>query len=151
MPDTNPVLDFIRANIGKETVTSPSPVGNLLRGTLVSAEEGHLVATYKVRPEMTNPVGQLHGGMSATIIDDLIGMTVFSLNNEYFYTSIDLHVNFLRSAAAGDEVKATAQVVRRGRNVIYVEANIANAEGKLIATATSNMARTPMPTGKMGQ
>lgn len=43
---------------------------------------------------MTNPVGMLHGGVTSAMIDDCMGVNFFILGLEYFYATINLHVEF---------------------------------------------------------
>lgn len=77
-------------------------------------------------------------------MDEVIGIAVFSMNNDYLFTSINLNTNFLSSAKIGDKILVNAKVIRKGRKVIYVESDITKLDGKLIARASSNMAVTPV-------
>jgi uncharacterized protein (TIGR00369 family) len=101
----------MQANIGSTMSEAPSPVARWLNGTLRAAEEGALTADFVVRPEMTNTVGLLHGGMIAAIMDDFIGATVFALGREDFYTTVDLSVDYFASAQEGDVVTAKTRLV----------------------------------------
>jgi uncharacterized protein (TIGR00369 family) len=136
---SNPTLKWMQSRIGQELHDSPSPLSRWLRGRLVRAEEGELTVQFMVREEMTNPMGILHGGMVAAIMDDIIGSTVFSLHHEYFYTSVNLNVDFLSSAKAGSTVTAHARIIRQGRNIIHAECHIYGDEGKLLAKGSSNL------------
>lgn len=138
----NPIIAFFKSQIGKDSSQSPSPVARWLEGTLLEAEEGHLVTAYVIRPDMTNPSGGLHGGIISLIMDELMGAAVFSLKNEYLYTSVNLIVDFLRPARAGDKLVATATVYRKGRKIMNVECVIVNEAGKVVARGTSNLVRT---------
>lgn len=148
--EDNAVLAWFQAHIGGEMTGSPSGVGRWLRGTLRSAEAGALVAEFTVREEMTNPMGILHGGMVAVIADELIGAAVFSLNRPYFYTSINLTVDFLHSARLGDVVVGSTTLTRAGQTVINAECTLHNADGTLLARASSNLLRTRVPTDSSG-
>lgn len=139
---SNPRLDFFRSLIGQSTSNSPSPFGRWLHGTLQLAEPNRMVATYTVREEMTNPTGVLHGGAAASIMDDLVGMMVYALGREYAYTSVNLNVDFLNAARLDDEITATAEVVRAGKNIIHCEARITAADGKIIAKSATNLLQT---------
>ncbi len=139
---TNPIVAFMRSQIGQDSKNSPSAAGRFLNGVLKEVDAGRLVMEYTIHKEMINPVGGLHGGMTALIMDELIGATVFSLHTEYLYTSINLSVDFLRPAKLGDVITATATVVRKGRKVINVDCIIHHQNGKVLAKGTSNMAIT---------
>lgn len=66
-------LEILKTFIGKEFSGSPSPFMRWLNPTVISAEEGHLEFQYTVRQEWLNPMGNLHGGVTAAIFDDIIG------------------------------------------------------------------------------
>ncbi len=138
----NQIIGFFKSQIGKDSSLSPSPVARWLDGRLLEAEEGHLVTEYLITPAMTNPSGGLHGGVISLIMDELMGASVFSLNNEYLYTSVNLIVDFLRPARAGDKIIATADVYRKGRKIMNVECVLVNEAGKIVARGTSNLVRT---------
>ena len=141
----NPILQFMQANVGKSLGMGPSPLAKWLDGTLVAADEGTLTADFVIRPDMTNPAGLLHGGVVAAIMDDLMGATVFALGAESFYTSVNLNVDYLYSARAGETIRARTEVIRQGKKIIHVECRITNAEGKLLAKSTSNLIATSTP------
>ena len=140
---TNQVLEFIKSNIGKNTADiSPSPLGRWLNGKLIAAEESSLTVEFVVREEMTNPGRILHGGISASMMDEVMGMTVFSLGRESFYSTINLSVDYLLPAKVGDVVLVKTKIIRAGKTVINMEAEIRNAEQKIVAKCTSNLVIT---------
>lgn len=135
----NPTLAFLKSQVGLPTDQSPSPLGRWLNGTLEAAEEGALVIRYEVRPEMANPAGILHGGAISAMIDDAIGMTVFSLHRPHFYASLNLSVDFLSRAYPGQTVRAHTRLVRAGKTVINAECVISDEAGDIIARGISNL------------
>lgn len=139
---TNPRLDFFRSHIGKDMSKSPSPLGRWLNGRILEAELGKLVVEYTVHEQMTNPMGSLHGGAAAAILDDIAGSMVYALGREHAYTSVNLTLDFLHSARQGDIITATAKVIRAGKNIIHVEGLIRSAEGKIIAKCATNLIQT---------
>ncbi len=139
---SNPIVEIFAARIGKVTEDGPSAVGNWLAGTVREAKEGEVTVRFTVRQEMTNPVGTIHGGMISLMCDEVIGMTCFSLYNEYHFTSINLVVDFLSAAREGDILDVCAKVIRKGRTIINLECTVTNETGKLIAKAQQNMVRT---------
>ncbi len=139
---SNPIVEIFAARIGKVTEDGPSAVGNWLAGTVQEAKEGEVTVRFTVRKEMTNPVGTIHGGMVSLMCDEVIGMTCFSLHNEFHFTSINLTVDFLSAAREGDVLDVCAKVIRKGRTIINLECTVTNESGKLIARAQQNMVRT---------
>lgn len=140
--DTNPRLDFFRSQIGNTITQSPSPLGQWLNGKLIEVQHGSMTVEITIRKDMTNPLGTLHGGAAAAIMDDLVGMMVFGLGREYAYTTVNLNCDFLNAARLGEVLIAHAYVIRAGKNVIHCEARITNTEGKIIAKCSTNMIQT---------
>jgi acyl-coenzyme A thioesterase 13 len=141
----NEILRRLKSRLGKELTESPSPFGNWLRGTLRKVERGALSIEFTVRKEMTNPIQILHGGMTAAIMDDTMGMTVASLGSDVFYTTVNLSIDFLSSAKTGEIITATTRINREGKNIVNLDCVIVNAEGKLLAKGTSNLIKTTIP------
>lgn len=138
----NQVLKSLQAHINQPMSKSPSPLGRWLNGTLREAEEGKLSIEFSVREEMTNPMGILHGGAMAAIIDEVIGITTFSMGQENFYTSVNLVIDFLASARQGEKITACTHIVRAGRTMVNVACEVKDESGKLLARGTSNLLYT---------
>ncbi len=138
----NPILAFFQSNIGKKLGNGSSPLAKWLDGTLESVTEGSLSASFTVREDMCNPGRILHGGIAVAIMDDLMGMTVASMGYEFFFTSINLSTDFLYSVPMGGQIVCTTQIIRAGKKVVNIEANIKDSQGRLIAKTTSNLVAT---------
>ena len=135
-------LEALRPFIGQEFKDSPSLVGRWLNGILQEIGESSLKVAYTVRAEMTNPVGILHGGIIATMLDDVMGVTVNVKHNpnfEFFYSTVNLHVDYLASAREGQKVIASSNITKPGNRIMYVEGWLHDDGGKLLAHSTSNM------------
>lgn len=145
----NPALDYLQAHVGRKlSQGSPSPTGRWLDGTLLATDPGSLTVQFTVREEMCNPVRILHGGIAATMMDDLMGMTVFSLGLDVFFTSVNLNVDFLYAAPVGATVTAKSEIVRQGKKIIHAECRLTDEQGRLVAKATSNLVATSQPLGR---
>lgn len=133
-------LSNFQKQIGKEILNSPSHFMNWLRPTLISAERGELYCSYVVRKEMTNPYGILHGGITAGIIDDLIGATVFMLGSKSQFTTVNNAIDYFASAKEGDIITAKTAIVKQGRTIINLQCEIfLPSKNRLIAKGYSNM------------
>lgn len=141
----NPIIELLKAQEGKKLGTHNPPFSKWLDGRLLKADEGAIEMEYEVREEMTNPVGILHGGIHAAIMDDLIGMSCFTLALPHVYLSVNISVDFLGQAKIGEKVIAKTKLERKGKTIINYTAEIYNQEGKLISRATSNMVNSGMP------
>lgn len=136
------MLEYIQGLIGKEAKgSSPSPFGAWLNGTLIAAEPGTLTLEFVVRDEQTNPGGLMHGGVAAAIMDEVMGMTLFTLNKETFYVAVNLNVDFLRPGRKGEKLTAISTTIRDGRIMTHCECKLYNSENKLIAKATTNLSQ----------
>ncbi len=140
------VLDYIKEQYeGKLVEDSRSPAGNWLEFTLEHIEKGSATISLEVRKEMTNPYGNIHGGMMALVMDEVIGWGVVSLDTNNYYTSLNLNVDFLYAIKKGDRLKAVSKVVRAGKKIIHVECSVYNkTDDTLLGKATSNLIVTGM-------
>lgn len=136
--DREAILAMLREGIGKPFAINPSPVGRWLDGTLEELHGDGATVSYLVRDEWCNPSGALHGGIAATMLDDLTGATVIVLTGRYF-ASVDLHIDYLAPARAGDRVYARSTLVRQGKRLVHVEGALRHAGGELIAKCTGNL------------
>jgi len=142
MNQINEHLAAIQQGIGKEFSTSPSPFSHWLKPIVRSAEAGALIFEYQIRKDMTNPMQVLHGGVSAGIIDDIIGATVFTMNLSHSYTTINNCIDYFAPAREGDIIEAKSSVVKRGKQIINLQCELwLPAKNRLIARGYSNMIR----------
>jgi acyl-coenzyme A thioesterase 13 len=102
--------------------------------TLVSVEEGRAVVTLPVTDAVLNPVGTLHGGAIATLVDDAGTIAIMSSDQDGRPgVTTDLTVSYMSAAPAGDTVTAEARTLKAGRTLAFVEVEIKSAQGKLLA------------------
>lgn len=133
-------LKALQSFIGKEFTDSPSPFMKWLNPTVVSAEEGRIEFQYTVRAEWLNPMGNMHGGITAAIIDDIIGATMFSLNENNFIVTINNSIDYFSTAKLNERIVAETKIIKRGKQFVNAECEVWNAdETRLIARGTSNL------------
>lgn len=139
----NPILDFFQAHLNKKIETNPIRVASWLGGIVRKIEPGELEIEFEVRQEMTNFAGTLHGGMIATMLDDVMGASIMTLGEEFFFTTVNLNVDYFYPARKGDVVTASSKITKQGKQIHHVECVLVNkATGKQIALAHSNLLRT---------
>lgn len=139
------MLDFLKDNyVGELVKDSLSAAGNWMEYTLENIEKGTATISLAVKKDMTNPYGNIHGGMMALVMDEVIGLSVVSLDTENFYTSLNLNVDFLYAIKGGDRLKAISKVVRAGKKIIHVECHVYDMNDTLLGKATSNLIATGM-------
>lgn len=133
-------LEILKKFIGKEFSGSPSPFMRWLNPTVISAEEGHLEFQYTVRQEWLNPMGNLHGGVTAAIFDDIIGATMFSLNENNFIVTVNNSIDYFSTAKENETIIAETKIIKRGKQFVNAECEIWNSDKtRLIARGTSNL------------
>ena len=104
---------------------------------LVDIRIGEANLKVRIRDDLRQPYGILHGGVTASLIDTAMAFAVRThLQDREVTTSVDLTVHYLRPHSDG-EILCTARVVRAGKRVFTVSADVVNNDGKLIATGLS--------------
>jgi uncharacterized protein (TIGR00369 family) len=131
-------LEFLRA-ISRGELPAP-PVTHMLGMGSITAEEGRVVAELQPAEYHYNPLGTVHGGVLATLLDTATGCAVHStLPHGYGYTSIDLSTKFLRPVTVASGVlRCVGTVLSRGRRTALAEAKLTDGQGRLVATAQSS-------------
>lgn len=130
-------LAFLRALIAG--ALPPPPVIALLGIDLVTAEAG--CVTFRMEPgeHLYNPLGSVHGGMIATLLDTALSCAVHStLSRGRAYTTLEIKVNCLRAVTVGSgPVTAVGQVIHTGRRQAVADARLTDGRGRLCATANT--------------
>ncbi|MBX9449088.1 MAG: PaaI family thioesterase [Taibaiella sp.] len=138
-------LALLQQQIGKTNLKTPSGAGTWMNLTLTDIQKGEARLKMRIRPEMCNPYGMIHGGMMSLLIDESIGWAIISLESQANYTSLNLMVDFLYAAAVGEEITAHAYIVRKGKKIINAEVKVYNKDHVLLSKATSNLIVTSLP------
>lgn len=117
----------------------PPPMAQLMNIRLSEVEVGRVVFEGTPEEYHYNPLGVVHGGMAATLLDSALGCCVNScLEAGDFYTTLELKVNYLRPITlATGTVRAIATVVHIGRTTAVVEGKALDAADKIYAYASS--------------
>jgi acyl-coenzyme A thioesterase 13 len=136
--ESNPRVDAYRSQIGRE-IQFNYPILKYLGYKVLEVEEGFIQVEMVARKELLNPVGLLHGGVIAMLMDELIGAAGWTLNRPHPFVTINLNIDFLSGARELDVLVAEAIIVRPGKNVLHGEARVYHTSGKLLAKSTSNV------------
>ncbi len=137
--DDNPLLESCRSLIGSSLSLGEGSLITWLDGVLLDIQDGSAAVVYTVRPQMTNPSGVLHGGIAATMMDEVAGMMTLVSHGGRYFASVNMAIDFLSPAQIGEQVTARARIVRRGRRLVNVECTLARANGELVARASTNL------------
>lgn len=131
-------LELMRALAAGEF--PPPPITQTLGFTLASVAEGQVVFELEPGEHLYNPIGSVHGGAYATLLDSACGCAVHTMLPEGVgYTSLDLSVKFLGAIRSDTgTVSCTGRVTHLGSRTALAEATLTSHDGRLLATATSS-------------
>lgn len=102
----------------------------------VSVSHGALEFSARADDTHTNPLGGVHGGFAATVLDSVTGCVTHTvLGAGVGYSTIDLHVKMLRAVPKFVTLKATAKVINQSSNLVVSEGSLFDPEGRLLAHA----------------
>ncbi len=140
-------MDILKTVSGLELLTGiiagkypQPPIAQLLGMHLVEAEKGRAVFAATPGTAHYHPLGAVHGGFAATILDSCMACAVQSMLDAGFgYTTIEFKVTFLRPM--NDQtgpVRGVGDVINVGRRLGTSEGRLVDAQGKLLAHATTS-------------
>jgi uncharacterized protein (TIGR00369 family) len=116
-------------------------IGKTMGFRVVEIEEGRVVFAGTPGREVYNPIGAVHGGYVATLLDSACGCAVHSkLAADQAYTTLELKVSYHKGMTAETgEVRAEGRVIQLGRRAAFAEAKLIDSAGRLLASATSTL------------
>jgi len=132
-----PGVAFLRA-IAERKLPAP-PIANLMGFEITEVGEGRVVFAVQPQEYHYNPIGMVHGGLAATLLDSAMGCAVHSLLPEgRAYTTLELKVNFVRALKRDTgRVRAIGKAIHLGGKVATAEGTLVDASGKLYAHGTT--------------
>src|SRR5262245_4479285 len=114
----------------------PAPVSRLVGFVMKSLEPGHALFELEAQERHHNPMGTLHGGIYCDLADAAMGYAyAATLAEGEAFTTIELKINFLRAVRKAT-LTAEARVVKAGSTLGYVECEVKDHSGKLVAKAS---------------
>ena len=110
----------------------------------VDVEDGWVKIAYDLGEPHFNRFGALHGGAIACVMDDVLAVAAgLVLQWGEIAPTLEMKVSYLAQGAAGRHI-AEARVIKRGRQINFLEATLANDAGKVIATSSATIMIAPM-------
>ena len=118
-----------------------APIGETLKFRLVEIAKGHAVFEAEPGPHAYNPIGSVHGGFAATLLDSACGCAVHSrLQADQIHTTLELKTAYHRGITAETgTVRAIGTVLTMGRRTAFAEARLVDKNDRLLASATSTL------------
>ena len=128
-------LDWLQAILDGRV--EQAPIAELVGMRFVSAEPGLTVWELEASREHANPMGTLHGGILCDLADAAMGTAwVSTLAEGETFTTLELKINFTRPFWTGT-LRAEGRVLKGGRTIGLLACDVTDADGRLIAHATS--------------
>ena len=129
------IMRFIQS----EGLSDVPSIGRLVGIRFDKVDEGSITASLDTRPDFANPLGIVHGGIAATLLDTVMGCAVHTtLPAGVGYTTLELKVNYVRAAHTGGQtLTGTGSVIHSGRRVATAEGRVIDEKGRLMAHATT--------------
>src|SRR5277367_4388427 len=129
--------DFLDA-IRRGALPSP-PISHLVGITFERVDDGRVEMVPTPQESQYNPIGSVHGGIIATVLDSVMGCAVHTkLPLGRAYTTLEIKVNYLRGVnRESGPMSAIGWVVHLGRQTSMAEASLTDARGKLFAQAST--------------
>ncbi|WP_294122523.1 PaaI family thioesterase [Sphingomonas sp.] len=131
-------LDHLRAMI---TADAQPSIGRTLDSSLIEVGDGVAVLEGNPDERTYNPMGTVHGGYAATLLDSACGIATHSkLAPGQGYTTLELKVAYHKAITANTGcVRAIGSVTSFGRRVAFAEAKLTDGAGRLLASASSTL------------
>jgi uncharacterized protein (TIGR00369 family) len=123
-----------------------APMTELMASSGGTAGPGWVEFTAQPGRQHYNPLGTVHGGFAATLLDSAMGCAVnTTLGAGVGYTTVDLNITYLRAMTeATGPVTARGEVVTSGRRIATATGRLVDAKGRLIATGTTTCLVFPL-------
>lgn len=125
----------------------PAPAAVVLGQELldVDVEKGCVRVAYAASDQLANRFGAIHGGMTAAMLDDVISLAAgLVIEWGQITPTLEMKVSYIAQAKPNTRILAEARTVRRGGTVIFLEADLKDESGKLLATASSTVMITQL-------
>ncbi|GAC1503593.1 MAG: PaaI family thioesterase [Bradyrhizobium sp.] len=132
-----PGIDFVRAIFSGRLPTPP--IMQTIQTFDTSAEPGVVVMHSIPGFRHYNPIGSVHGGYAATLLDSAMGLAVHTmLPPGTGYTTLEFKISFIRGMTEDTgPVRTEGKTLNVGRRAATAEARITDAKGRLLAHATT--------------
>lgn len=141
MNTTKTIEERMRIVLTERTTMEPGSVNERMAPEFVSCSEDgrECIIRYQLKPEMRNPLGWLHGGVTSTMIDMGMGLLAYFHKQAICPTS-SMTVNYLRPNRIGSNLIVRSQVTHLGRHIVHLAAQcwMEDAPEHITATATGS-------------
>jgi uncharacterized protein (TIGR00369 family) len=143
-------LEFMQAMIDGE-IPAP-PITGKMGFLITKVEKGYALAEAIPSFDFYNPIGSVHGGYAATMLDSVLGIAVHTMMDKgQGYTTLEIKVSYIKAMTKDTgPVRAEGRVLSCGRRAATAEAHLRDAQGRLLAHATTTCLVFDIPAPKAG-
>jgi uncharacterized protein (TIGR00369 family) len=133
-------IEFLRAIMSGD-IPQP-PISKMFGFAFTKVEPGEVHLNLPIGPHFYNPIGMVHGGIAATVLDTVMGCSIHSLLPQgKAYSTLEIKINYLRPLTDTlGEVAVEGRVINLGRKAAFAEGKIIDAAGKIYATGSTTCA-----------
>lgn len=141
-------LEFITA-IARGTLPPP-PISRLIDMGMGEVAEGRVVFTLQPGEQHYNPLGTVHGGIIATVLDSAMGCAIqTTLPRGKFFTTLEIKVNYVAAVLASTgQLRCEAKVIHRGGRTATADGTLLDGKGRLVAHGSTTCLILDVPGGK---
>jgi len=114
------------------------PMADMVGWNCVGFANGELTLAFTPKPFFCNPMGMIHGGFVGSMLDESMGSAILATTcGESIGATISATTEFIRPAMLGT-LTTTSRVANLGKSIAFVEAELWNSEGKLLAKSSAS-------------
>ena len=132
-----------------ERMNTKVPPTSLLLGTRIleiDSAAGRVRMSFEPRPEFCNPMGNVQGGFIVAMLDDCAAIAAIVISQQRIVVpTIELKTSFFGPAKLGRTLYGEGRCLKMGKRICFMEAELFDADGKLLAKLSTSAVPTPMP------
>ncbi|WP_422364308.1 PaaI family thioesterase [Pyruvatibacter mobilis] len=131
-------LDLMRLGVSLPGNMGDQGIASVIPMNIIEADEGRVVFLATADARHTNPLGSVHGGFAATVLDSATGCAVHTLLPAGVgFGTVDLNVKMIRPVPFEQQMRAVGEVIDRTRSLAISEATLTDMDGKIFAHASA--------------
>ena len=100
----------------------------------IELKDGYAIGEVDLEPKHMNPIGSIHGGMVFTMADTIAGLAAFTSGG--VCTTVNSSISYINPTMNANKIICEANVIKTGRSLIHVEANLMDQDKKMFAKAS---------------
>ncbi len=116
-----------------------NPVTDWLNPKLIFIDENRMECEFVVRPEMTDPLGILHGGVRAAMLCDVLGILANLPWGKVPAITTGMNIDFIGRAYVDEKVSVIAEIVNKGSSLVYMSGKILNEKEQIVAKGSTRL------------